>query len=492
MRQRELAVLAWAAALLAVALGSWGISEASLWLDETFTVHDARRSLADIVTMQNEAYGGAHHPGGYFLVVKAAMAICGAHETCVRLPSVLANAALAAVIVILAARLFGRTAAIAAAIVWPALPYALKYAQQARHYSLLGLVTALALLLAVRALAKDGGAQAERRTFVLLGLTAGLALWVHLFAVPFLVGLALFCMGWQLKERAVSWQHWAIAIAVALFVAAPLLPGMWKVWATSGGGQLESRAGPIENAAELTRDLLTFGLDSWWVPGIAAFALVPGPWSRRALVLGLFLVAVFPLSGVLLRNPQHFVALRYFMPSLAAIAVLQAAGVAAIVSLARMLAQRVRPQHERLLGAVIAVLILAWPTLVLARLHVAGIAKQYDTADFEPWDRIAESIHTHALDGDLTVVVPYVFVRFPFEVYELPTEILDPEADDFAARLRDHQGTIFVVTSHIDRPERVAQRGRTMRTLTRAGFVRRPLPGVAREANIELLAYQRI
>lgn len=491
MTKRELAVLAWAAALLAVALGSWGIADASLWLDETFTVHDARRSLSDIVTMQNEAFGGAHHPGGYFLVVKGAMAICGAREACVRMPSVLANAALAAVIVVLAARLFGRTAAIVSAIVWPTLPYALKYAQQARHYSMLGLVTALAVLLAVRALAVDGGGKAERRTFVLLGLTAGLSLWVHLFAVPFLVGLALFCAGWQLQQRSVSWRQWCIAIGVALLVAAPLLPGMWKVWATSGGGQLESRAGPIENAAELTRDLLTFGLDSWWVPGLAAFALAPGPWSRRALVLGLFLVAVFPLSGVLVRNPEHFVALRYFMPSLAAIAVLQAAGVAAIVSLSRALARRVRPRMELVGGVVLATLLLAWPTIALARLHVAGIAKQYDTADFEPWDRIADSIRTHASDGDLTVVVPYVFVRFPFEVYELPTAIVDPDADDFADRLAGCDGTVFVVTSHVDRPERVAQRGRTMRALSRAGFVRRPLEGVAREANIELIAYRR-
>lgn len=492
MNKRELAVLAWAAALLAVALGSWGISDASLWLDETFTVHDARRSLGDIIAMQDEAYGGAHHPGGYFLVVKSAMGICGAREACVRMPSVLANAALAAVIVVLAARLFGRTAAIVAAIVWPTLPYALKYAQQARHYSMLGLVTALALLLAVRALAIDGGGRAERRTFVALGLTAGLALWMHLFAVPFLVGLALFCVGWQVQQRTVPWRDWALAIAVALMVAAPLLPGMWKVWATSGGGQLESRAGPIENAAELTRDLLTFGLDSWWVPGLAAFALVPGPWSRRALVLGLFLVAVFPLSGVLVRNPEHFVALRYFMPSLAAIALLQAAGVAAIVSLSRTLAQRVAPQQPVLVGAAIATLLLAWPTVALARLHVAGIAKQYATADFEPWDRIAESIRAHASDGDVTVVVPHVFVRFPFEVYELPTEILDPDADDFAARLAAHDGAVFLVTSHIDRPERVALRRSTMRALTRAGFVRRPLEGVAREANIELLAFRRV
>ncbi len=501
MSPRQLGALAWAAALVAVALGCWGLADASLWLDETFTVHDARRSLGDIVAMRNEAFGGAHHPGGYFLVVKAAMAVCGSGEVCVRMPSVLANAGLAAVIVLLAGRLFGRNAAIVAALVWPTLPYALKYAQQARHYSLLGLCAALAVLLAVRALGSDGGPRAGRRTFVLLGASAAAAAWVHLFALPFLFGLALFCGGWQLAARRSGhspalrdWpalREWALALGVAALACAPLVPGMWKVWATAGGGQLESRAGPVENAAELARDLLTFGLDTPWVPALACFALVPGPWSRRVLVLGLALVAVFPLSGVLLRNPEHFVTLRYFMPSLAIVAVLQAAGVAAIVELAVALGRRVLPRAPKAIAAAIAMLVLAWPAFVLARLHVRGIAKQYATADFEPWDRIAASIREHAAPGDLTVVVPHVFVRFPFEVYELPTEILDPEADDFAARLANHDGAVFLVTSHVDRPERVALRRDTMRALTSARFVRRELAGVPRERTIELVAYRR-
>jgi uncharacterized membrane protein len=490
---RQLAALAWLAALVAVVLGSWGISSASLWLDETFTVFDARRSLADIFAMRGEAFGGAHHPPGYFLLVKGALAICGAHETCVRAPSVLANAALAAVIVVITGRSFGRSAAIVAALVWPTLPYALKYAQQARHYSLLGLFAALALLLALRVWS-DEGPRAPRRVFVALGLSGAAALWVHLFAVPFLLGLALACVGWQLAwrrrdpTRAPSGRDCATAIAVAIVASAPLLPGLWKVWITSGGGQLESRAGPVENAAELARDLLTFGLDSSWVPLLAAPALLHP--RTRMLALALALVAVFPLAGVLLRNPEHFVTLRYFMPSLAVVAVLQATGVAVVIEVATTLARRLSPRRSGVLAGALAASVLAWPTIALARLQFAGIAKQYAIADYEPWDRIAASIRERAEPGDVTVVVPYPIVRFPFLVYELPTELVDPDGADFAARLAAQDGTVFVVTSHLGEPDRVALRRRTLRTLASDGWVRVDLD-VPREANIELLAYRR-
>jgi hypothetical protein len=307
-----------------------------------------------------------------------------------------------------------------------------------------------------------------------------------------LAGLALWCIGWQLalrrSARAPSASECAIAIGTAALTAAPLVPGLWKVWVTAGGGQLESRAGPVENAAELALDLWTFGLRSWWVPLLAAPALLHP--RTRVLAFGLALVAVFPLSGVLLRNPEHFVALRYFMPSLAVVAVLQAAGVAVIFAVCGQLAARLVRRGAGVLGVVLAVAVLAWPTHVLLRLYAAGIAKQYATADYEPWDRIAASIREHASPGDLTVVVPYALVRYPFLVYELPTALLDPEDSELAAQLATCEGTVFVVTSHIERPERVALRRRSLRAITAAGFVRAELDA-PREANIELLAYRR-
>ena len=66
-------LLAVAAAVACMLVTGWDLDRHSLWLDEAFTVHDARRSVADILGQRGEAYGGAHHPPLYFLVVKGAI-----------------------------------------------------------------------------------------------------------------------------------------------------------------------------------------------------------------------------------------------------------------------------------------------------------------------------------------------------------------------------------------------------------------------------------
>lgn len=106
-RHSQIVWLAVLAALASVVVTGWELGLHSLWLDEAFTVHDARRSVADILAQRGEAYGGAHHPPLYFVVVKGAMAVCGTSEACVRAPSVLADAGIAAVLVVLASRLLG-------------------------------------------------------------------------------------------------------------------------------------------------------------------------------------------------------------------------------------------------------------------------------------------------------------------------------------------------------------------------------------------------
>lgn len=491
---RAVVVLAWLAATLAVMLGAVGLGDASLWLDETFSVFDARRELVDILAMRGEAYGGAHHPGGYFLLLRGAIAICGTDEVCVRAPSVLANAGVAAIVVVLAARMVGRWPAAVAGVVWATMPYAIKYGQQARQYTLLALVAAGALLVLVRVLGHESVARgrAPDRAFVGLGLLAAAGLWLHLFALPFLATLAGLTAALVLVARDRSalptLRQWAIATGVASIAAAPLLPGLWRVWVTDGGGQLQSSAGPVENARELLVDLWTFGLDTPWVPAVCACALLRPTWRARGQMIGLAVLAVAPLSVVLVRNPEHFVALRYFMPSLVPVALLFAAGVAGIVEAARYAVRRLAPRAGAWAGPAIAVVVLAVPALRLGQANVAGLRKQWATAGFEPWRGVAEAIRGAALDGDVAVYVPLELVRFPFEVYTLPIASHGPQ--DLDAVLHERPTGVFVVTSHIDRAERIAERREVLRRLAAARYVRSELDGVPRQRAIEVLLYR--
>jgi len=481
--RHEAALLAVAAAVACVLVTGWHLGEHSLWVDEAFTVHDARRSVADILAQRGEAYGGAHHPPLYFLVVKGAMAVCGKGETCVRAPSVLADAGVGALLVVLAMRLFGRAAAVGAAAAWPTLPYALKYAQQARHYPLFALVGIATVLLAVRVLALDRRGRASERACFGLGALVGLGLATHLFAIPWTFALALWCVGWWMAQRraqpddlprARAWGVAAIGLVVGLL---PLAPGLGQRIAGFGAGELVSQPGPVENWRELVVDVTTAALDTWWMPALALVAIALG--RRRMLAASLALLAVTPLVAVLVRNPVHFVPLRYFMPSVAVTVLVTAAGFAALWAAP----QRWLPTRGRAALVVGAALVAAF-AIPIARLHGAGVRKHFSLAAFEPWRETAAWIAGQSRPGDALVPVPPEIVRVPFEVYDPAMPVLDPEAD-LAAHDR-----IFLVSSHLE-GERVQQRRATIARLRTLGFTIHRLGDQPRSKTIELTVLER-
>ncbi len=477
------ALLAVAAALACVVVTGWELDASSLWLDEAFTVHDARRSVGDILAQRGEAYGGAHHPPLYFLVVKGAMGVCGSGETCVRAPSVLADAGVGALLVVLAMRWLGRAGAIASALLWPSLPYALKYAQQARHYPLLALLAVATLVVACRVLALDRPGRASERACALFGLCAGLTLATHLFAIPWTFALALWCLGWGLAQRrsarddlpnARGWVVVATGFALGLL---PLAPGLSTMIAGLGAGELVSQSGPVENWRELVVDVTTAALDSPIVPALALVAIVLGP--RRPLALSLVLLALAPLVAVLVRNPVHFVPLRYFMPSVTVTVLATAAGFAAIASVPA----RVPAKWRRVATTIAAALVVAF-AVPLASLHVAGIRKHFALDAFEPWRETAAWIAAQAQPGDAVMPVPFALVRVPFEVYDPAMPVLEPDAELGGVE------RVFLVASHVD-GERVQLRRDALARLRREGFVPVRPRDLPRSKTIEITVFER-
>jgi 4-amino-4-deoxy-L-arabinose transferase-like glycosyltransferase len=483
-RRSQVVLLAALAAVACLLVTGWDLGLHSLWVDEAFTVHDARRSVADILAQRGEAYGGAHHPPLYFLVVKGAMALCGTSEACVRAPSVLADAGIAAVLVVIAARLFGRAAAVAAAVSWPTLPYALKYAQQARHYPLFALFALVALLLAVRVLALDGRGRASDRACAALGLFVGLTLATHLFAVPWTFALALWGFGWWLAQRRVEaaslprareWLVAAMGLAIGLL---PIVPGLGRMFAGVGAGELASKAGPVENWRELVVDVTTAALDTPIVPALAAVAIVLGP--RRVLVASLAMLALAPLVAVLLRNPEHFVPLRYFMPSVGVTVLVTAAGLAALWHAPALL---LGPGRTRIATAVGLALAVAF-AIPLARLHAAGVRKHFGLETFEPWRDVAGWLSAQSQAGDAVMPMPPDIAAVPFEVYDPAMPVLDPNAE-----LADVT-RVFLVSSHVE-GERVQLRRTAIARLRANGFTIGRVPDQPRSKTIEITVFVR-
>ncbi len=478
-----LAVVAGASALAAFVLASYRLGATSLWLDETFTVVDASRSWLDVFTWTSERW--SPHPPLYYAVVKASMAVCGATEACVRGPSALAHAGAAALAAVIAGRLFGLLPALTTGALWASLPYAIKYAQQARHYSLLALLGLAALALTIRGLDLDGAGAARSRVFVALGFVVGAMVWTHLFALPLLGALALFWCGWFVRRSRSSWRAharpWITSIAVAIITIAPLGPPLLRNWQADPSGHFASRPGPVENVGALIGDLLTLATDAW---PLTALAVVP--WliaSQRLLHVGLVALAVAPLAVVVARNPSHFVPLRYFMPSVAimTMAIGSGWGIAAAAVLGR---GTVRARVAA------AVLVFAALGVALGTRIASDLRRHFAADGYERWDQVAAFVAADSTSGDAVVAVPYEIVRWPLVAYDPGRPVVDAADPNFAAALAD-AGRVYVVASHIDRPERRAARQAALRRLAALGFVRERSPAAPTDEHVELLVYRR-
>lgn len=483
MSARALALVAVASALVALVLALHRLGATSLWLDETFTVVDAARPWADVIAWRSERW--SPHPPLYYAVVKATMAVCGSGEACVRAPSALAHAGAAALAATIAGRLFGILPAITTGALWATLPYAIKYAQQARHYPLLALLGLAAAALAIRGLDLDERGPARRRVFVGLGLVAAAMVWTHLFALPLLGALVLFVLGWIARAPRSRWwsalRPWLAAAAVATVAIAPLIPPLVAHWRGDPGGHFASRPGAVENADELVRDLATLATDAW---PLAALVLPAWVLARRRVVhVGLIALAFAPLVAVVVRNPAHFVPLRYFMPSVAIVAIAIGSGWG--LAAAAVLGPRARP--TRVLAAACVVLGVG---VAIGVRFTADLRRHFAAAGFERWDRVAAFVATHAGVDDVVAAVPHELVRWPLVAYDPARAVLDPAAPGFAADV-ERATRVFVVASHIDRPERRAVRQAALRRLTQLGFVRERWAEAPSDEHVELMVYRR-
>ncbi|WP_438489981.1 glycosyltransferase family 39 protein [Streptomyces sp. S186] len=174
-----------APALLAVALGLWGIArDGAAWRDEAATWQVARRSLPEIWHML-DTVDVVH--GLYYALIHGVFEIFGAGLLALRAPSVLAVAATAALTAAVGRRLAGPWVGIGAGIVLALLPNMQRYAQEGRSYALVAAAVALATWLLVGAPARAGARLTRYRrwsAYAAVLLTAAYLNWFSLLALP--------------------------------------------------------------------------------------------------------------------------------------------------------------------------------------------------------------------------------------------------------------------------------------------------------------------
>ena len=144
------ATVTWAVPVVATAAaGLFEVGGPQLWRDELASWSAASRTLPQLWAMLHNIDAVL---GIYYLGLHLWMAVFGQSATAMRLPSVIAMAAAAAMVALIGQRLGGRLAGLASGLIFAVIPSVTRFAQEARPYAFAMFFAALATLLFLRAM----------------------------------------------------------------------------------------------------------------------------------------------------------------------------------------------------------------------------------------------------------------------------------------------------------------------------------------------------
>lgn len=351
--------LPWLAAGVALVLGLFQLAAQPIWLDEFVALNLAQVEHSRFVhrVTTDQSYTALYYA---FLRV---WLLLGSDAFVARLPSVIFAAASVPLVHVIGVRLFERRdVAFVAALLTATNAFVIRYAQEARAYSLVMLLTVVATLALLWAMDRP-----SLRRWLAYGFAAALAVYGHLFAA-FVIGVhGLVALARRrLDRRALAGFLVAgllcvpLAISQALFrhgfswIEEPTWRSIPRIVHMLAGGPADASLPPLHLAA--------FG-------ALAGLGVAAGLRQRRRWQTGLLLgwLLVPPLAafaGSLLFQPM--IVARYFLPSAPALMLLAAVG-----------AMQLRPAWLRYVAVggllVVAALGLGWLYLAFQKpLFVPG------------------------------------------------------------------------------------------------------------------------
>lgn len=211
---RVLTGLVIASAVVGVLLRLWTASP--MWLDEALTANIAALGLDDL-------HGALKQDGApplYYALLALWSSVVGSSDTALRLLSALFSVGALFLIHRIGLRRGGTTVAAAAVILMATSPFAIRYATEARMYSLIALLVAAGWLAVVNALERP-----RTGWLVAAGLCAGLLLLTHYwsFYVVGAAGAALVLLAWRDPARRPA----ALRTIAAIVIGSAALFGPW-------------------------------------------------------------------------------------------------------------------------------------------------------------------------------------------------------------------------------------------------------------------------
>jgi mannosyltransferase len=265
----------------ALALRLVNLAGQSQWADEALSAAIARGPATAIIANQYRSL----QPPGYYLMLFYWRATFGDSDLALRLPSALLGAASVLAMFRLGRRLFSPATGFWAALVTALMPFHLFYSQETRMYSLVFLLSALAILSMARLWSESG-----RRDWLAYALVCLLGLYTHYFFTLVVVTLATYFVLRRLRSGvSCSWRAFVVVHLALLLTFMPLvllLPG-----------QL-SQANYDWRSSEGLASLFVFPLQ------LSTGLFLERTWGTLGfgLVLALLIVGLLQAGGALLRR----------------------------------------------------------------------------------------------------------------------------------------------------------------------------------------------
>jgi mannosyltransferase len=240
-------LLALAVLALAVEARFVGLEQRSFWFDEAYSVSVGKGDLPSILRfLRNDA-----HPPLYYVLLGQWTRLFGTSEIAARSLSALLGLLMVPALYAFARRMVGREVALAAAALLGGSALAVRAAQDARMYALLGLLALASWSAFVAALRDRRG-----RTWALYVVCAALMLYTHYYGFFVLAAQGLYVLGRLRSDRGAVTAA-AVAMVCVGLCFLPWLPSFLNQ-ATSGRGWPTFRP-----PADLQQMLDLFGLFSF-------------------------------------------------------------------------------------------------------------------------------------------------------------------------------------------------------------------------------------
>lgn len=420
--------------LLAAALRLYGIGDESLWFDEAAGVRIVRQ---DFSTMLASIKDDERIPPLHYLILHGWVRVFGHAEWSVRLPSALAGVGAVWVLYLLTRRLVGVVPALVAALLIAVAPFQIQYAQEARSYSLMLLLSLASCLLFVRLLDAEKPKARFDAAYVLLSAAA---LYSHLYALFTLIAQAFtYAVEWLRSDKPLfGLRRWVVAQMGIGALFLPWLPITIR-WARSVSSGFWV---PPMTFGDLFATYATYAGGSIVALLLLALAAAGGFAQRRngrGLTLLLSLAAlpvVVPIIVSILTKPTFTP--RYGIVAPAALYALAGCGVAAL--------------RNRVAQSVVAV--------ALAASSLQGMSAIPDKPD---WRGLVAHVERVARPGDYIVMTPRRST-YLYDYYSKRPDVtrkgLDSGAIPLSLPLDAGVRVWFIYEPDVFDPKEVLERGR--------------------------------